>query len=61
MAPILPEKSERLRAAFGVTGPFDFAREAEFGFLPSGHALGGPPNLFPRVEAASIPGAQAPG
>jgi methionyl-tRNA synthetase len=50
LAPIVPEKTEVLRACFGVTGPLDFAKESQFGFVPVGTKLGEPPNLYPRVE-----------
>ncbi len=50
LAPVMPEKTTLLRAACGVAGPLDFARESTFGFLPVGTALGEPPNLFPRIE-----------
>jgi len=55
LAPLMPEKTERLRAAFGVAGPLDFARESKFGFLPDGAPLGEPPNLFPRIEVDAVP------
>jgi methionyl-tRNA synthetase len=57
LAPLMPESTRRLRASFGVAGPLDFARESQFGFLPVGTPLGEPPNLFPRVDPASIPSA----
>jgi methionyl-tRNA synthetase len=57
LAPLMPEKTALLRSSFGVAGPLDFARESQFGFLPVGTPLGEPPNLFPRVDPASIPSA----
>ncbi len=55
LAPIMRGKTDALRAAFGVRGPLDWSRESKFGFLETGHALGEPPGLFPRIDAAQIP------
>jgi methionyl-tRNA synthetase len=57
LTPILPEKTATLRAAFGVTGPFDYASESKWGFLAPGTQLGEPPNLFPRIDPEGIPAA----
>jgi methionyl-tRNA synthetase len=55
--PVMPAKTDALRRAFGVQGPVDWARESRFGLLAEGSAVGEPPNLFPRIEAASVPSA----
>ena len=61
LTPIMPEKTARLRAAFGVAGVPDFRSESKFGFLAPGASLGEPPNLFPRIDPSSIPDAAASG
>ncbi len=55
--PILPRALGELRAALGVTGPLDFARERALDAVPAGTPLGAPPNLFPRVPPEAIPSA----
>ncbi len=55
LAPIAPSKTSALRAAFGLAGPLDWARESRFGLLAAGAALGEPPGLFPRVDPSQIP------
>jgi methionyl-tRNA synthetase len=57
--PVMPSKMDTLRAALGVTGPIDWARESRFGLLEAGATLGEPPNLFPRLDAAAVPGVPA--
>lgn len=55
LTPVMPQKTAILRTSFGVTGPFDFAAESKWGFLPPGTPLGDPPNLFPRIDPDAIP------
>jgi len=54
LAPFLPDTAERLRAALGL----DEARFADLGLtwgaaFPTGHRIGQPVSLFPRVETAA--------
>jgi hypothetical protein len=51
----MPAKTDALRRAFGVEGALDWLRESRFGQLAAGSAVLEPPNLFPRIEAASVP------
>ena len=57
LTPVMPDACARLRASVGVAGPVDFEKESAWGFLATGTKLGEPPNLFPRIDAASIPSA----
>lgn len=52
VAPFLPESAEKIREALGLT-PETFANlDLAWGeAFADGHALGGPINLFPRVDA----------
>jgi methionyl-tRNA synthetase len=51
--PFIPSTSERIHAQLGLKSAPDKFREAAWGKLPAGHAIGEPAPLFPRKDLAA--------
>lgn len=57
VTPVMPTKSAALRELLGEPSEIDFEREAVWGGLPAGRAVGSTKGLFPRIEENSLPAA----